>query len=88
MARSKSRKYSKLSNHYKSLLGMTMDFSTNLNPVRNSWARLFRAIQRISPWVKINNVDDRLTDKVNQLREVGLDNFINQYEMELKIKRR
>ena len=57
-----------------------------LSQVKNSWNRLFRAIQSISPTIKINNVDERLTEKINQLREVGLDNLINQYEMELKIK--
>ena len=53
---------------------------------QNSWNRLFLAIQSISSTIKINNVDERLTEKIYQLREVGLDNLIDQYEMELKIK--
>ncbi len=57
-----------------------------LNPVKNCWNRLFQAIQSISPTIKVNNVDVRLTEKINHLSEVGLDNLINQYEMELKIK--
>jgi ribosomal protein S18 acetylase RimI-like enzyme len=57
-----------------------------LNPAKKSWNRLFAAIQSISPTIKINNVDDRLTEKINQLKEVGLVNLVNQYEMELTIK--
>jgi len=57
-----------------------------LSQDKNSWNRLFRAIQSISPTIKINNVDQRLTEKIEQLKAVGLDNLINQYEMELKIQ--
>ena len=53
----------------------------------DSWERLFSAIKQISTTIKINNVDDRLKEKINQLMSIGLDNKINQYEMELKIKR-
>jgi len=57
-----------------------------LKPNSNSWNRLFFAIKSISPTIKINNVDERLTDKINQLGKIGLNNSVNQYEMELEIK--
>lgn len=49
----------------------------------DSWTRLFSAINQISTTIKINNVDARLVDKIYQLRAVGLDNKIDQYEMVL-----
>ena len=57
-----------------------------LKPESNSWNRLFCAIKSISSSIKINNVDDRLTEKIHQLGKIGLDNLVNQYEMELEIK--
>lgn len=57
-----------------------------LNNKNDGWARLFSAIKQISTTIKINNVDERLKEKVNQLSAIGLENKINQYEMELKIK--
>jgi ribosomal protein S18 acetylase RimI-like enzyme len=51
----------------------------------DGWNRLFSAIKQISPTVKINNVDSRLQDKIDYLNLAGLDNSIDQYEMELKI---
>lgn len=56
--------------------GYVAQFDT-FNQVQNSWNRLFQAIQSISSTVKINNVDERLTEKIKQLGEVGLDNLIN-----------
>jgi GNAT superfamily N-acetyltransferase len=49
------------------------------------WERLFSAIKQISPTVKINNVDHRLEEKANHLTAMGLENWVNQYEMELKL---
>jgi GNAT superfamily N-acetyltransferase len=49
------------------------------------WERLFAAIKQISTTIKLNNVDERLVDKINRLNLIGLENKINQYEMELKI---
>ncbi len=57
-----------------------------LNTKNNGWNRLFSAIKQISTTIKINNVDERLIEKVNQISAIGLENKVNQYEMELKIK--
>jgi len=51
----------------------------------DGWERLFAAIKQISTTIKLNNVDERLVDKINRLNVIGLENKINQYEMELKI---
>jgi len=51
----------------------------------DSWNRLFSAIEQISINIKINNVDIRLTEKIKQLQRIGLENKIDQFEMELKI---
>lgn len=51
-----------------------------------SWNTLFSVIQSMHKEVKINNIDDRLTDKTNAVESVGLKNTVNQYEMELNIK--
>ncbi|MBQ4820713.1 GNAT family N-acetyltransferase [Aquimarina sp. MMG016] len=57
-----------------------------LKPNNKCWNRLFCAIKSISPTIKINNVDERLTEKIDTLRQIGLENLIDQYEMELTIK--
>lgn len=51
----------------------------------DSWHRLFSAIKSIAPTIKINNVDTRLTEKIEHLNQFGLTNFIDQYEMELDL---
>ena len=59
------------------------DLLTNEN---NAWARLFAGIMKISEYIKINNVDNKLKEKLDTLASVGLKNTVDQFEMELKIK--
>lgn len=54
----------------------------------NGWDRLFSGIKQISDTIKINNVDERLTKKIEYLNSIGLVNSVDQYEMKLKIKGR
>ncbi len=51
-----------------------------------AWSRLFAAISSISEKIKINNVDERFKSKIKQLQNFGLNNTIDQYEMELLIE--
>lgn len=51
-----------------------------------SWNTLISAIQSLHKEVKINNIDDRLIDKIKAIEVAGLKNTVNQYEMELFIK--
>jgi hypothetical protein len=55
------------------------------NQNKNSWKRLFQAIGQVVDEVKIINVDKRLTDKIDYIRFMKLQNTVDQYEMELKI---
>ena len=57
-----------------------------LNANDGSWKRLFSAIKNISGKIKVNNVDDRLHDKLYYLSLYGLKNAVDQYEMELFIE--
>lgn len=57
-----------------------------LNEENKGWNRLFSAIRQVSDNVKIINVDERLTEKIDNIHLIGLENTVNQYEMELKIK--
>lgn len=50
------------------------------------WDRLFSGIKQISSIVKVNNVNERLTKKIDYLNSIGLVNSVDQYEMKLKIK--
>ncbi len=54
-----------------------------LNHSNNNWIRLFAGIQTISKTIKINNVDEKLTEKIEALKKVGMTNTVDQYEMEL-----
>jgi GNAT superfamily N-acetyltransferase len=52
----------------------------------NKWSRLFLGIRSINKDVRINNIDNRLIEKIKSVELVGLTNTIDQYEMELFLK--
>lgn len=56
-----------------------------LNGVPSSWTTLFSAIESLQKKIRINNIDDRLTDKIKAVETAGLKNTVDQYEMELYI---
>lgn len=56
-----------------------------LNNENKGWKRLFSAIKQVSDKARIINVDDRLKDKIESLALFGLENTVDQYEMELRI---
>ena len=57
-----------------------------LNAENKGWQRLFAAIQQVSSKIRIINVDERLQNKLDNIRLIGLENSIDQYEMELETK--
>ncbi|MBB3696605.1 GNAT family N-acetyltransferase [Flammeovirga yaeyamensis] len=54
------------------------------NTSKEAWERLFKAIGQVEAEVKIINVDTRLTDKMEFINLLGLENTIDQFEMELE----
>jgi ribosomal protein S18 acetylase RimI-like enzyme len=52
-----------------------------LNNESKAWDRLFTGISLFSTSIKINNVDERLNNKINYIESIGLVNHISQYEM-------
>ncbi|MCF2876246.1 GNAT family N-acetyltransferase [Tenacibaculum sp. Cn5-34] len=56
-----------------------------LNNSNIGWERLFSGIKKLSETIKINNVDTRLSSKIIALNNIGLENIIDQFEMNLKI---
>jgi GNAT superfamily N-acetyltransferase len=56
-----------------------------INNENKGWDRLFQGIKQVSENIKINNIDDRLTSKINYVNSIGLVNYVDQYEMELNI---
>ena len=57
-----------------------------LNEGNNGWNRLFSGIKQISSTIKIINVDERLTKKIDFINRIRLLNLVDQFEMRLKIK--
>lgn len=57
-----------------------------LNHTDSNWLTLFSAIESIQKNVRINNIDDRLTDKIKAVETYGLQNTVDQFEMELYLK--
>lgn len=49
------------------------------------WNAIFNTIKRVTTQCKINNVDSRLATKIKKLKEAGLTNHLNQFEMILNI---
>ncbi len=62
--------------------GYLAQFDVIINSESN-WFRLFTAIERISSTVRINNVNEALVDKMKFLSQIGLENTVDQYEMEM-----
>ncbi|MEM6806080.1 MAG: GNAT family N-acetyltransferase [Bacteroidota bacterium] len=66
-----------------------------INPENNTLAQyeapsgkeleLLSAIKAISPEIRIVNVDSKRTNWLQAFEQVGLENYINQYEMEMRI---
>ncbi len=52
---------------------------------RANWKKLFAGIRKISKTLKINNVDHRRVELLTILPELGLENHVNQFEMERSI---
>lgn len=55
------------------------------NSSEDNWNQLMKSIGNISASIKMNNVDDRREELISTLERHGLENFINQYEMEFFI---
>ncbi len=58
----------------------------NFKDTVESWNRLFSGIKSISSTIKINNVDERLTSKLSYLESIGIENTIDQFEMEFQLQ--
>lgn len=56
-----------------------------LNDESQSWDYLANGISQLAPTIKIINIDDRHTDKLKFVEQLGLKNIINQYELERDI---
>ncbi len=56
-----------------------------LTPHHQAWDRLFAAIHSQSPYLRVNNIEQKLGAKIDRLTQFGLDNHIDQYEMELTL---
>lgn len=52
---------------------------------KEHWHTLFNGIANLSPVVKLNNIDERNTGLIESFTVAGLDNFINQFEMQMDI---
>ena len=53
--------------------------------IQDHWDQLLAAIKQKTPLVRISNVDSSLSNKIAALSRVGLENAIDQYEMELSL---
>lgn len=47
------------------------------------WQNLFSAIQSVNQDIRINNIDNRLIKKIEVVESSGLENTVDQFEMEL-----
>ncbi|OSY89509.1 GNAT family acetyltransferase [Tenacibaculum holothuriorum] len=67
-------------------LNYLAQFDTYEPQKTENWYGLFSMIQQISSNIKTNNVDNRLIEKIKFLKEIGFQNTVNQYEMELNLR--
>lgn len=59
------------------------NYIAQLEASAGNFGYLMNGIRQIAPSIRVNNVDERRTEYVQQLRASGLENHINQYEMEM-----
>lgn len=52
---------------------------------KESWKRLFNGIKQISYTIRINNIEEKLKKKIEFIKSIGLENTVNQYEMEMTL---
>ncbi len=77
-------------NHFESFFAINPDngkiaqFEILAN-LPDAFKRLFTAISTISKKVIVNNVDENLTEKIDFLNQLGLEHYVNQYQMKLVI---
>ncbi len=50
-----------------------------------NWNIMWSAVNSIADVIKINNVDERLTSKLEAIKSIGLTNTVDQFEMEMSI---
>ncbi len=62
------------------------NYVAQLEAKEGHFTDLMNGIRQLSPSIRVNNVDDRRTDYVQQLLASGLENHINQYEMEMLMR--
>lgn len=67
------------------LLNPTNNRIAQLEAVPKNWPLLLAGIQQISPQITIVNIDGRRTGLIENLAIYGLENTINQFEMEMEI---
>ena len=65
--------------------GYIAQFDTLTNK-EEAWKRLFTGINQIAKTVKINNIDERLTNKIKNVALINLKNTIDQFEMRLDLE--
>lgn len=65
--------------------GYLPQFEIHQTDLKENWTLLFDGIAQVNRDVKINNVDAKRMDQRAILTDLGLENIINQYEMERKI---
>jgi len=57
-----------------------------INDTETNWTKLFWGIAQVSTNIKINNIEERLVTKISALKKFGLENYIDQFEMDMRIK--
>ncbi len=50
-----------------------------------NWELIFNGISQISTEIKINNIDEERKDLIAHLNHLGIENVIDQFEMEMKL---
>lgn len=67
------------------ILNPATGYIAQLAATAGNWDVVFEGIKQVCTWVKINNIDENRTDLLHHLAKEGLQNTIDQYEMELPI---
>jgi RimJ/RimL family protein N-acetyltransferase len=60
-------------------------YIAQLESLTNDWKKIFEGICLVSTEIKINNIDETRTELLAYLDNAGIENTIDQYEMEVRL---
>jgi len=67
------------------VINVSNNYLAQFESISNNYSDLLKGVSKISNEIRVINVDEKLSEKIAVLKDFGLVNNIDQFEMEMKI---